>query len=187
MKENFSENEDVRIFTSIKSDFYRRKMFKGTIIALLGILVIFFGGSQVTPHNIHLIGLPILLLGAALIAYGLVPLRRLTKHDQHPSELSASKKHLQYSVNGKLLFTLPIDSLSDMHYVEKTNLYGIALSLKDKTKSAVIVHDPGFNFSKFIEKSQKIAGVDLFLPYFGRRSFSRFGFLKSQLEQYHEV
>jgi len=169
--------EEVRIFTSIKSDYYRRSLFMGLLIALCGLGVLFYLGSYVTQANVFYLGLPILILGIFLIVWGLVPLRYLSKLEQNPNELIATRKDLHYVVKGQPLFTVPVDSLSEICFIEETSRYGIGLFLKDKSGKSIIVHNPKFDPSNFIKKSQK-EGADLFLPFFQRRAFSRIGFIK---------
>lgn len=173
------DNEGVRILTSIKSDLYRRKMFKGTLTALLGLGLLFYLGSFATPQNFHLIGLPILFFGGFLIAASLSPLWRLAHLEQNPNELIATSDHVQYIVNNDLMITLPIDAVSEMRFVEKKDLYGIAFNLKNP--GLIIVHTPRFNLERFMQRSKKETGADLFLPYFRRRAVSRLGFLKRSL------
>jgi hypothetical protein len=153
--------EEIKIFTSLKGSFYRKKMVQGMLIALLGLGIIFFLGPLVKPP----LGFFILLLGVFLIAFGLIPLRRLSRLDQNPDELIVSGDQMHYIAGGKPVFSVPVKNISDLHYVEEANRWGIALTLRDQQD--IIVHDPHFKPS-----------ARFFLPYFERRSFSRIGFLK---------
>ncbi|CRX38733.1 hypothetical protein [Estrella lausannensis] len=172
-----SENEGVKIYSSISPEYYRKKMFRGTAIALCGVLGIVYFGSFVKPENLHYIGLPVLFLGGLLIAVGLIPLRRLTKLDQNPDEVALTAKYFHYLQGGNPILTIPVRDIESIRFEETSARYGIAVTLKQKSGAEVIVHAARFNLQRFMERSRKRAKADLFFPYFARRSFSRLGFI----------
>lgn len=174
--EQDTDNEGIKIYSSISPEYYRKKVIRGTGIALVGVLLIVYFGSFVTPENLHLIGLPVLFFGGFLIALGLIPLRRLSKLDRNPDEVALTAKYFHYLQGGAPILTIPLDCIASLQYSETGAQYGIALSLKRKNGIDVLVHPPGFNLNRFIERSRKKTGADLFFPYFARRSFSRLGF-----------
>lgn len=172
-----SENEGIKIYSSISTEYYRKKMLQGTAIALSGVLMIVYFGSFVQPENLHYIGLPILFLGGFLIALGLIPLRRLSRLDRNPDEVALTSKYFHYLQRGNPILTIPIREIELIRYEESSAHYGITISLKQKNGSGVLVHAKRFNLQHFIERSRKKTGADLFFPFFARRSFSRLGFL----------
>lgn len=172
-----SENEGVKIYSSISPEYYRKKMLQGTAIALCGVLVIVYFGSFVRPENLQYIGLPILFLGGFLIALGLIPLRRLSKLDRNPDEVAMTSKYFHYLQGGSPILTIPIREIELIRYEESSARYGITISLKQKSGGGAVVHAKRFNLQRFIKRSRRKTGADLFFPFFARRSFSRLGFI----------
>lgn len=165
--------ETVKLFGTIKTPLLRRVLFRGTALAFIGVSLLTAASTYLPENWLALLGLPILLSGAALIAIGLVPYRRLQRMEKKPSELIIDGAYLQHVALGKQQLSLPMDSVARIDYFEKDSEYGVALWLKEKGEGAVIVHAPRLDAASLLQKSRKKYGCDLFFPYFSRRAYTR--------------
>ena len=77
-------------------------------------------------------GFLIFLIGVALIFFGLYPYKRLKWKESHPDKLVLSRDEMiRYYLNQKLEWELPLKSIKDIAYREKSNGYGLDLHLYD--------------------------------------------------------
>lgn len=170
-------SDSIKLFSSIKPALMRAYLVRGTFIAMLGLLLLVYGGTFLDVHSLTIWGIPILFVGSGLIAYGLIPYRRLCRFEKNPSELIVDESgFVQFIEGGKLVYSIPLENIEHLDYYEKGNNYGICVTLKDKAEQKVIVHQSRFNASQYQRHCRKIYDCDLFIPYFGRRAFTRLAF-----------
>ena len=134
----------------------KRALFRGTFIAAIGIGAIAFGGVFLSPKQLDVWGLPLILFGILFIAWGLIPYRRLCRLETTPNRIEMSEEALTFFQGKVALTRIPLISIEKLEYVEKPSLYGIKVHLKDPLPEKVIL------YSKH---------ASLFLPYFSRRTF----------------
>lgn len=146
-------------------------LVRGTILGAFGIILILLGGIFLPPRLLQYLGLPILMLGGALILWGMLPYKKLRRLEIKPYELIAfENKQLQYLAAGKPLLTIPSASIERISYFESGNDYGITIALKKPIPEKIRIQDSHFHFEEFQEKSRSRYCSDLFLPYFSERS-----------------
>lgn len=77
----------VKIRSSVCSQLMKSTLLKGTFLAGIGILIIVLAGIFLPLQDMTIFGLPLYALGCGLIAFGLIPYRRLTALEKSPNEL----------------------------------------------------------------------------------------------------
>lgn len=173
----------LKIYSSVSPKVEKKALFKGSLIAGMGVLLLAFSGTFIKEPLLKIWGLPILIVSGALLTYGLLPYRRLTRLQKKPNEIIVSEELFQYVENNKRQITLPLSLIKKASYLEDTNNYGIGIWLKSAENSEkIIVHDPSFDLQKKVKESERKWKCDLFFPYFSRRSFSRIGFIGEEEE-----
>jgi len=153
----------MKIRSSIKSALKKRVLFKGTLLAGIGVCILFYSGTMLPAEKLQEWGLGLFLLSFLLIAMGMLPYRRLTQLEMVPNEIIFEDEGLLYVQKQQTLLWIPLQSIDKCWYVEKGDRYGIAFVFK-KPRPAQIV-----KYHKKI-KLQKWEGSELFLPYFTQRS-----------------
>lgn len=146
-------------------------LLRGSWIAGAGALMIIIAGTFLPVKFLTLWGIPIFFAGIFLIALGLLPYRRLAKLEIKPHTLTYDGEFYIFAKQGKPLFKISEKSIQKMIYVEKGNVYGIAIWLQRPLVERVKVLQPHFNFATFAaESAERYEGCDLFLPYFSEKS-----------------
>jgi len=161
-----------KIRSSIKPKLLRVTLKKGALIGGAGALTLLLAGTLLPLEQLKIWGLPALVVGFVLISVGLLPYRKLTRLELKPHELHYDGEFFLFLQQGKPLFKIPEESVEKMCYVEKEQMYGIAIWLKRPIEEKVRVLQPHFQFEAFVSDSaQRFEGCDLFLPYFTERSW----------------
>ena len=165
--------ESIIVRSCIKPTLKRRQLLKATLIAGSGVALLALTGSFVPPDYLRFLGWPLLFIGGALIAWGMVPYRRLCRKEDCPDELHVvNGQYLRYHVKGKPVFSVPFASIAAMRHIDSAGGYGIAVSLKEGS-APVIVHDHRFDYPRFRSRSERFSKTSLFFPYFSRQSMTR--------------
>jgi hypothetical protein len=168
--------DEIKVYSAITPARQRNVLFKGSLIASLGLFLLVIGGIYLPLSLLQYIGFPVLALAFALIYLGLMPYRRLMKLEKNPDQLIATNKgYLQYCRGNERIITIPFSNIQQLIYVEKDNEYGAGIWLKDQKN--VVLHNEGDLLLKKQKSSKEIFGCDLFLPFFTRRSLTRLGFI----------
>ena len=158
MKDNFS------IRTSINPQLMKSTLLKGFIIALLGILLLFFGGIFLPVNILKLWGPLIFIGGMAFVIMGLLPYRKLTQLELKPMTLTAEAGGEWVLIHGaKKLLSISDKSISKIEYVNDQKNYGLGIWLNKPIEEKIIIYDPAYKVFRGF-------GADLFLPYFSKRS-----------------
>jgi hypothetical protein len=116
-------------------------------------------------------GLPLFFAGMGLIAWGLIPYRKLKKLEENPNRIILDGTSIGYAAGSKLLFTLPVEAIDRVAYLENGSSYGIGITLKFPLPVKLRGEDPRFDLSAFRATSLSKHNCDLFLPYFSHRAF----------------
>lgn len=168
----------IKLFSSVTPSLMRKTLFKGSFIAVCGVLIVTYFGLYLPPESLGLWGIPASAIGIGLIAFGLLPYRRLVRLEASPSEIVITdSNYLQYFSSGKQRYSIPMEMIQKSDYIEEKNSYGIALWFDVESTKKIIVHDRSFDMGKEQRISRKKYGCDLFIPNFGRRSFLRLAML----------
>jgi len=171
------KNESVTIRSSIDSQVMKRALIKGTLWGGLGGLLLLIGGIFLPLQEMKIWGALLFIFSFGLITYGLLPYKRLRRLEENPDQLTMEDNWLHFLVRGKLLFSIPVESIDHLEWIDSNgrdsngNVYGIKVFLKNPLSKKVIIQSPKFDFAKFRQDSLKKYQSDLFFPYFSKRSF----------------
>lgn len=164
--------QNLKLRSSIKPELMRRTLFRGTIVAAIGGIVLLYGALFLPTEFLTRWGLPIAVLAGILVTVGLLPYKRLVKLGKQPYELVAIEdKSLQFFSHGRHIFTIPTNSIEKLTYIERKNVYGIGLKLKKPLPEKLSVHDSRYPVERFQTRSRKVFNHDFFFPYFTQRSY----------------
>lgn len=156
-------SEQLTLFSSIKPTLLRKALLRGFFLALAGILLLILAGTLLDPTVLQIAGLWIFLASIGLIAWGLIPYRRLTKKASNPQQLVLTNEgYLELYFKGKRLLALPTHDIKKCAYLEQGDIYGIGIWLQP---------DFEINLSGSIEQFKSPFKCHLFLAYFTKKSF----------------
>lgn len=166
--------DSIKLFSTIKPDVLRKSLFKGTFLASLGVIILIAVTTYLPLESMATWGTLFLLVGGGLMVYGLIPYRKLVRMESDPSELILiDNQYLQFITFKKQQYTIPLTMIDKTEYVEKGDDYGIAIWFKEAVDDKVVVHNQKLNMQKITAKSKEKYECDLFIPYFGRRAYTR--------------
>lgn len=125
-------NQNLCLRSSIKPALKRSLLFRGTLLATLGIALLIYAGLTLSVATLEHWGLPIFGISLALITAGLLPYKRLTRLEMHPHELLLTSDHeIRFFQKRTLCITLSWENIEKIAYVDHPSRYGIALWLKN--------------------------------------------------------
>ncbi len=163
----------MKLYTTIQTSILRTALLHGTAFALIGLMVLCYGGLYLSLDSLQMYGIVIWILGAGMITWGMFPYKSLIRLQNNPNKIIVEADKLCYQSNGKLLFSLNLKDIQTIIYKETRSEYGIAIHLRDEAIRKVIPHHPSFNLQRFWENSKRKHFTDFFLPYFSRSSYSQ--------------
>jgi hypothetical protein len=164
--------EVLIIRSSISSPLLRSTLFQGFAIAFLGVLILLLAGSFLPVAFLHTWGWSLFLISLGLITVGLLPYRRLSRLQLKPNELIlVNSNQVVFSLQGRKLLTLPLQSVSQISYISLSKLYGIAIWLKPAPLAPIIIHQLPEKVKKLRQQGQRMGNADLFFPYFNQRAY----------------
>lgn len=146
-------------------------LWRGTILGIAGAACLLVPGIFMPLDVMQVWGFPLFIAGIGLIAFGLIPYRKLKKLEENPNRIILEETSIGYAAGGKLLFTLPVEAIDRVAFLENTSSYGICITLKSPLPAKLRGEDSRFDLVDFRAKSLSKHGCDLFLPYFSRRAF----------------
>lgn len=163
----------LKLTSSIKPELKSQILFKGTFLALLGVILLLGAGIFLSPKSIENWGLPLFGTAFGLMAWGMIPYRRLCALERTPQLMCLSEEgNLQYFSKGKPILTLPVSIIATMTFRATPRLYGIELKLNKPASEKIIVFG-GPSVLRPLQKNADLHTCDLFFPYFSERSFKR--------------
>ena len=151
---------ELLLQTTIRTAHLKRSLIRGSIIAGMGIFVIFATYLTLPPEKLEIVGIWAYLLGCSAIAFGLIPYKRLRQLELYPARLIASQEKLLLTANGKHVLTLPWENIASFSFMDTPQRYGLQFILKEHMKVN----------SRFAYMSSE---KEMFLPYFSKNSFER--------------
>jgi hypothetical protein len=159
----------LTLYTSLQPSLLRRKLLKGFGFAMIGALIIVLSGTFLDPLKLKKWGFLLFLMSVFLIAYGLVPYRRMTVLTSKPDMLKiVALNYLEFYSKDTKILSIPLKSISNVIFCEDKFAYGIGLILKLDEKENEIYP---FQSSRPQEKFRNRFNTDIFFPFFSKRSF----------------
>ncbi len=162
--------DSITIRTSIRPGLKRFLLIRGTLLALIGVALLIYSGVFISVETLTNWGAAIVLVSFLLMAWGLVPYKRITKMEENPNKLVITEdEHLHYHRHGKDILTFPLKAIKDVKFIGEKSLYGIALELEPDWKEKV--PDPALSvvMQMFLYSMKKRHQFDRFFPYFSER------------------
>lgn len=165
----------LSLYSTISTNLLKHTLFHGFAFALVGTLGLLYAGIFIDLSELQRWGWLLFLLGLGLIAFGMLPYRRLSRLQLSPDELRLTDSdHVDYYSKKRPLLTLPLQSIDKMEFIHKKNQYGIAVWLKPPPHPRVVVHQGKKEIDTLRKKGKQLAGADLFFPYFNQRAYQEF-------------
>ena len=151
--------EQTKILSSISPSLLRFVLFRGTFLAGIGSAILLFAGIFLPAKRLDLWGLPFFLLAFGLIAWGLIPYRRLKRLETNPYVLLCDdKEEVHFFARGKLQLSIRRRSIKDIMWVEKKKRFWLFSS-------------PAYGIEVALHQPRN---ATLFFPYFSKASFEEF-------------
>src|ERR1700722_11997007 len=122
----------------------RKMLLRGTFLGGMGAFLLLLTGTLLPTSLLTFLGLPTLIISSLLIGLGLFPYRTLSRLETRPHELSTDGNTLFFAKSGRLLFKISLTSIEKMEYLEKGDLYGVAIHLKRVCCDKVVVVQRSF-------------------------------------------
>ena len=158
--------------TAITSTFKRQCVLRASLGGGLGVMILVGAGSFLPLQFLESWGLPLFFASLGLITWSMLPYKQLVQLENKPDELWLNTKgDIVYAKKGIPTFTVPQNSLEKMFFIQKTNEYGICLSIKQHPREKVRIHNPNFDYATINHKNLRKYGCDIFLPFFSERTF----------------
>jgi hypothetical protein len=153
--------------TSIHTPLKKKTLFRGSFLAGIGIFFLIYGGVFLDVSQLNSWGWIIYAVGIGLIAYGLIPYRKLCALENSPNELVIEDNTLSYFSKKKPVFSLACSDINEFNYIDSQTPYGIAILLNQPMENKIIIYNQKAANTVF-------SGVPiLFLPYFSKRTCER--------------
>jgi hypothetical protein len=145
-------NESLTLYSCIYPRLMRRTLFKGLILALLGITLLLYAAVELPPPRLQLLGPPLFLLSMGLITYGLLPYRKLTQLEKKPDQISLTPmSELEYYSKGQKQLMLPLKEILKITYCDSPINYGIEIWLTPELSGST--YKPAYVFYYFSKRS----------------------------------
>lgn len=157
------------IRSSIRPELKLNTLLNGTLIAVAGVALLVAGGTFMPERLLSTWGFLIWIVALFMIAYGLIPYRKLTRLELKPFEIHNEGDRFLFKTPKGIVLTLPKKELIKSQYVTLGKVYGIAIWLKEPKKLPDTLRNDLYQ-----NKIRKAFGCDLFLPYFSEKGYSEF-------------
>lgn len=155
----------------IQNSFKQRKLLKGTLLALIGAGAMVCAGTGIGAEKLSQWGWLIYSAGFGLIAWGLIPYRRLSSLEMQPHRLVInSSGDWLFSYKGKLLLGISGEALDRISYSQSAKNYGIKVHLKRPITEKIKLYSQGLALRQ-IRTLARTHNCDLFFPFFSKRTF----------------
>lgn len=158
--------------TMIRPGYKRKQVFKASIGGGIGAAILLAAGAVMPLNQLEVWGLSLFVGAGALIVWSMLPYRRMVQMENIPDELWINTKgDLVYAKNSQPILSIPQHAIDKCFYIDNSDVYGIAVTIKMPPMKKISVHDSGFNFKAFQHACVYQYGCDLFFPFFSKRSF----------------
>lgn len=158
--------------TTIRPGYKLRLVLKASFGGGTGIACLVGVGAFMPLELLKVWGFPVLVAASTLIAWSMLPYRRMTRLENNPDELwTNSNGDLVYAVQKSPIMTIPLGAIDKCFYIDKPQDYGIAIAIKPHPSQKIRVHNSGLDFRAYQQATVLRYGCDIFLPFFSERSF----------------
>lgn len=162
----------LTLHSSIRPSLKKNVLMKGSLLALCGVSLWLYGGVFLSIATLTNWGWPILILGGALVTWGLLPYRRLTLLENVPHKIIVTDvEELVFYMKDSPLLKIPLDDITEMAYLDNDKQYGIGIWLKKPVSKNFEVLQADLDIEKYLDNCQKKYFCDAFFPFFSKRSF----------------
>ena len=159
-QKEFSENMHRSVITSpLKT----RILFRGMLLALLGIFPLVILGMYADVYFLNSYGLVTFLLCVLCITWGLKPYRAINKLEIFPYELEITDELLTLFKAKKALLSVKLSEVHDISYVKKSFFHGVGIKLNSEGIELDRIRLP--------KKWKNGKSYDVVLPYFPKRTY----------------
>lgn len=117
----------MKQFSVVKGEVKKRLMIRGLLFATVGGLLLLGMGIFAKLEFLSLWGIPSFALGIFLIAFGIIPYRKITKLEIHPHQILFDREALTFISNKGSNATIPYREITKIRYFEGKIRYGIWL------------------------------------------------------------
>jgi hypothetical protein len=184
LRQDCMSGDSLILRTSINSSLKRSVLLRGTILAVLGAVVILAGGF-ISKGVLNVWGLPLYFVGIGLIAIGLIPQRKLQLLENNPNEIHIDHELIfTFRTKGKPVFSIPLASIRKIEFMERDTIYVLALWFVQPPIHNIILFNSAINLKNLHADSKKKFSCDLFLAYFSKRSLQKlFDFVEVEAQK----
>lgn len=167
-------NAEPQLFYSgIRSRLKHTVLFRGLLFAIFGISLWLVVGAFASMQFLHTWGFGAFLVGGGLMAFGVVPYRQLVDVENNPHRLVIIPgEAVHFFHKGKPLYSIPVQNIAKVEYRDSTALYGVAVWLKQRDNTPIIIYRSRIDPQAYVARVQKRYHCDLFLPYFPRATYT---------------
>lgn len=170
------------IHTSVHHQLLRKKLMRGSFLASIGGCIILFFGMFAPVNLLDQWGMLTILTGFVLIAWGLIPYRKLNRLLSSPNSLRISIEGISYVDRSREMFFIPLKSIEQIHFIDRKDRYGIGVQLKNKLKQKIQILDPRFKPKSFLFYSKQVGNSDVYLPFFSKRAYKELSEILQETE-----
>ena len=137
----------MKQFSVVKGRVKKRLMVRGLLFASLGGLILLGMGTFAKVELLTFWGIPSFALGIFLVAFGMIPYRKITKLETHPHQILFDREALTFISNKGSNATIPYREITKIRYFEGKMRYGIWLERKNKGPIFLpfFLNDPGLH------------------------------------------
>ncbi len=160
--------EQIILRTAVLKPLKSHLVKRGSLYAILGGALLLGFGAFSPPLFLSRWGLLIWCSALFLIAWGLIPYKRVAKLEEIPNRLILDGEKLSYFKGEKLCRQVDRKSIVSADFIEVNPLYGISLKVDPETKEQL--PEPSFMARVCLKKVKAAHDYDLFFPYFSKRS-----------------
>lgn len=160
----------IKIQSVVSTLAIKQALFRGVAFAGAGLFILVLAGAFMPVGELRIWGYIIFGLGIGLIAYGLVPYRKLSQLQMRPNELCLTGENsLDYYTLGIRRIKMPIRSIEQIKYADE----GILVWLKNPVPEPVIIYEKLSGLKKIRKDGQRFGPhASFFFPYFNKKSFA---------------
>ena len=122
---------ELKLRSTVTSELKKKTLFRGSSIALIGILILAFAYFWVSEATLEKWGWAFFLWGLMFIVWGMLPYRRLTRIEDMPFEIWTSGEGdlemLCFGKNHRAFWKVFTREITGIAYKNDPNYYGIEI------------------------------------------------------------
>ena len=134
-------------FSTIRSDTKKRLFFRALLLSIPGVFLLLGMGTFASIAAIQSWGTLTFFVGMGLIAWGMIPYRKITQLETKPYKIIVSEEAILFILHQGKQLHFTHGGIQEVEYIEKKCRYGINL----KTKEGKAFFLPYFSTSTYRE------------------------------------